>query len=478
MTLTAVPAGETRVPVAVIGLWHLGSVTAACLAEAGHDVVAVDPDPDIVAGLRAGRPPIEEPGLAELIAANRQRLSFTSQPHALARARIAWVTFDTPVDSEDRADVDWVIDRAVEMLRPLAARTLVVVSSQLPVGSVQRLAARCAASRGERGRDQGALRFACIPENLRLGNALECFRKPERIVAGVSREQDRRELAELLAPFSAEVEWMRVESAEMTKHALNGFLATSVAFINEIAAICESVGADAGEVSRGLRSERRIGRQAYLEAGDSYAGGTLARDIGFLRELSKRARLPGHVLSGVADANTAHRLWTRRKLIELLGQDATAEQSATVEQSDAALAGRTVAVWGLTYKPGTDTLRRSSAVELCEWLVSTGANVRVHDPAVSALPAQLAGRLELCASPLAAAAQADVLVVCTAWPAYSDVPVGAVLEALREPLVIDAGGALAARFATSPGTRYVRVGAPVRSAERTNSRVGAEAAGA
>jgi UDPglucose 6-dehydrogenase len=257
MSQVTVPPAIARGPIGVLGLWHLGSVTAACLAATGYDVVAVDPDPARVAALATGRPPVSEPGLPELLARYAARLRFTSEPLELAGVERAWVTFDTPVDDEDDADVDWVLARAQELLDPLPDGALVIVSSQLPVGSVSALRARCALGRGERG-----LRFACVPENLRLGYALESFRAPDRIVAGVRSEQDRRELAELLAPFSTDVQWMRVESAEMTKHALNGFLAASVAFINEVAAVCESVGADAGEVARGLKSERRIGPRA------------------------------------------------------------------------------------------------------------------------------------------------------------------------------------------------------------------------
>jgi UDPglucose 6-dehydrogenase len=452
---------ESRVePIGVIGLWHLGSVTAACLAGAGHRVIGVDPDPAIVEGLSAGRPPVSEPGLADLLARGAFRLSFTCEPLALAGAARAWVTFDTPVDDDDNADVEWVLAHAVEMLAPLPADSLVVVSSQLPVGSIARLQERCAARRG----DGGGLRFACVPENLRLGRALESFRARDRIVAGVRGERDRGELAELLAPFSDEVQWMRVESAEMTKHALNGFLATSVAFINEVAEICESVGADAEEVSRGLKSEQRIGPRAYLGPGDAFAGGTLARDIGFLRGLAKHRGLPAHVFAGVADGNAAHKHWTRRKLLELL--ELLADEGAPEED---ALAGRHVAIWGLTYKPGTDTLRRSSAIELCRWLAAVGATVRTHDPAVSALPADLAGKIELCSSPLEAAAGAEVLVVCTAWPDYLEVPVEELLSVLALAQVIDPAGVLRAALATRPDVRYVRVGTPTEIRVRRGS---------
>jgi UDPglucose 6-dehydrogenase len=437
-------------PIGVLGLWHLGSVTAACLADAGYQVLAVDPDAHLVEELARARPPVSEPGLSELILNNSGRLRFSVQQQALAEASCVWVTFDTPVDEDDRADVESVLSIATSSLAHLASDTLVIVSSQLPVGSIAQLQARCTALRGA-----DDLRFVCIPENLRLGSALDCFRAPERIVAGVRTERDRRELAELLAPFITEVQWMRVESAEMTKHALNGFLATSIAFMNELAAICESVGADAAEVARGLKSERRIGPRAYLEPGDAFAGGTLARDIGFLRELAQRHELPAHLTSGVASANATHRRWTQRKLRELLCEPGSGEES---------LAGRAVAIWGLTYKPGTDTLRRSSAVELCHWLHQRGASIRAHDPAVTALPSALNAKALLCSTPLEAAAGADALVLCTAWPEYRDVPIDELLGALAQPTIIDPSGWLRERLAGRRDAAHIRVGMPAERA--------------
>jgi UDPglucose 6-dehydrogenase len=441
------PRANPGQSIGVVGLWHLGCVIAACLAEAGNRVLGVDPDAETIAALERGQPPIGEPGLAELIAASSERLRFSADPLALADVDCAWIAFDTPVDDQDRADVDWVLDQSARLLAALPESSLVIVSSQLPVGSIARLQARCAATRGGRG-----LRFACVPENLRLGSALESFRAPDRIVAGVRDERDRRELATLLEPFGAEVQWMRVESAEMTKHALNGFLATSVAFMNEVATICESVGADASEVARGLKSERRVGPRAYLEPGDAFAGGTLARDLGFLRGLAESHGLPAHVSAGVLDGNTEHRRWTQRKLLERL----TGEPWARTP-----LGGRTVAIWGLTYKPGTDTLRRSSAVELCRWLHGAGATIRAHDPAVNVLPPALAGSVELCAGPLDAARGADVLVVCTAWPCYREVPGEELLSALARQLVIDPAGWLRSTLAPHPSVAHVCVGRSV-----------------
>lgn len=422
-----------RAPIGVLGLWHLGSVTAACLAEAGLEVVGVDPDASVVEGLASGRAPIAEPGLDEVLREQLAggRLRFTTDPAALGDAGRAWVAFDTPVDEDDRADVESVLGAATRLLAALPGDSLVVVSSQLPVGSVAALE-----------RALPALRFACVPENLRLGGALEAFRHPERIVAGVRSDRDRDELAGILEAFTGSLEWMRVESAEMTKHALNGFLATSVAYINEVAGVCEAVGADAAEVARGLKSERRIGPRAYLSPGDAFAGGTLARDVGFLQALAADNDVPGHVFSGVAAGNEAHRLWTRRKLVEHLGS----------------VDGASVAVWGLTYKPGTDTLRRSGAVELCRWLAGEGASVRAHDPAVNALPQELAGAIELHADAVSAAQGADALVLCTPWPQFRE-HAAAGAAALARPLVIDPAGFLADALAGG-AVAYVRVGTP------------------
>jgi UDPglucose 6-dehydrogenase len=438
----------------VVGLWHLGSVTAACLAEVGYDVLAVDVDASLVQDLAEGRPPVSEPGLAELMRGCASHLRFSADPRALDGMGRAWVTFDTPVDDDDQADVEWVLARSEQLLAPLADGALVIVSSQLPVGSVAALEARLAARRA-----RNDLRFACVPENLRLGGALDSFRAPERVIAGVRSERDRDELAELLAPFTAAVEWMRVESAEMTKHALNAFLATSVAFINELAVVCEAVGADAAEVSRGLKSERRIGPRAYLAPGDAFAGGTLARDILFLRALAERHGLPESVFAGVTDANAAHRGWTKRKLAEQLG-------------GESHLGGTTVAIWGLTYKPGTDTLRRSGAIELCRWLLGMGVNVRAHDPVVKRLPGDLTPGVSLCESPLEAVSGAGALAICTAWPEYAEVSAEGVLSELQRPVVIDAAGFTARSLGAHPGIRYVRVGAALDSS--TSVRVGNE----
>jgi UDPglucose 6-dehydrogenase len=429
------------VRLAVLGQWHLGCVTAACTAAAGHDVVAFDPDRATIAGLRRGVPPINEPGLADLIvsATAAGRLRFTSDIEEATRdAGVVWVTFDTPVDNDDRADTAFVLRQVEAAFAYLADGALVLSSSQLPVGSIRRLEdawSACAAGR--------TVRFAMSPENLRLGQAIDVFTNPDRVIVGVRDARARELVAELFRPITDRIEWMRVESAEMTKHAVNAFLAASVTFINELAALCEVMGADAKEVERGLKSERRIGPAAYLSPGAAFAGGTLARDVTFLRDLGQQVSRATPLLDGIHRSNAAHRAWPARRLSEELGS----------------LAGKRVAVWGLTYKPGTDTLRRSPAVELCQWLLREGAEVVVHDPAAGELPTALAA-IERAPSAIDAARGTDALVVATEWPDYRQVAAEAVVAVVRNPLVIDANRFLDSTLGRDRRVRFVSVGRP------------------
>lgn len=427
--------------VCACGLWHLGAVTAACLASAGHDVTGIDRDGRVVDNLSAGTPPVFEPGLEDLIKAGiaSGRLHFTTDVARVADADVIWITADTPVDENDRADVDTIVS-AVEQLFPhIRDGALLIISSQVPVGTTSRLQAIFEAGAGGR-----QVRFAYAPENLRLGKAIDVFTRPDRVVVGVRASEDRTRIAELFRPFTDRIEWMSVESAEMTKHALNAFLATSVTFINEVATICEQVGADASEVERGLKSDIRIGPRAYLSPGGAFAGGTLARDVTFLSQLGADRGVSTQLLTAVRQSNDTHSHWPRRRLTDLFGS----------------VTGRIVGVWGLTYKPGTDTLRRSSAIELCRWLIGEGAIVRAHDPVVRQLPPDLADATRLSTEPLAAIDGAAALVVATGWPEYRGVDAGQVVNRMAGNLVLDANGFLATTLGQHPALRYLRVGTP------------------
>jgi len=426
--------------VCVSGFWHQGTVIAACLAKAGYQVVGLEFDGESARQLQRAVPPVFEPGLAELMEEGIKAgsLRFSSDPaEALAGAEVVWITYDTPVNTDDEADVAYVTQRVERLFPSLREGMIVLISAQLPVGSTRALAEAFQARH-----PQKKVSFGYSPENLRLGRAIESFTQPGRIVVGTLDPADRPRMERLMAPFCHRLEWMSVESAEMTKHALNAFLATSVTFINELAVLCESVGADAKEVERGLKSEARIGPKAYLAPGGPFAGGTLARDIMFLTQVGAEHHVATHLLAAVRTSNDHHKQWVQRKLDHCLEH----------------LHGKRIAIWGLTYKPGTNTLRRSAAVELCRWLAGQGASVQAHDPAVRELPKDLAGVVTLHPDPEGAAAGAHALVIATEWPEFRKIAPEAVLAKMAEPVVIDANRFLAESLGRDGRCQYWAVG--------------------
>lgn len=428
--------------VCVQGLWHLGTVTAASLASIGHDVVGLDFNKATIRDLRLNKPPISEPGLAELIQKGQEagQLCFLTSPkEALDGVELLWVAYDTPVNDNDVADVDFVVTQLTLALPYLASGTTVLISSQLPVGSISRLEGIA-----QEICPTKSIGFAYSPENLRLGKALDVFLNPDRIVVGVRSPQDKKRIDSLLRPITDRIEWMLVESAEMTKHAINAFLATSVVFANEIASICELVGADAKEVEKGLKSESRIGPKAYLSPGGAFAGGTLARDVEFLKVISADKSLVIPLLGAIRLSNDQHKDWVRRKLNIFFPK----------------LNGVSIAVWGLTYKPGTDTLRRSLAVELCNWLLDQGAVLKVHDPAVKDLPESWSDCVQRTTEPLEALDGASTLVVATEWPQYKQISPEQFSGLSTELVILDAN-----RFVSHlmgiENVRYIAVGTPM-----------------
>ncbi len=418
--------------IAVVGLWHLGTVTAASLAAEGHRVVAVD-EAEVVDAIRAGRLPVDEPGLAQLIADQdaANRLTFASDPAAAAGAELVWITFDTPVDDADRPDVAWVLERATRFLDAFPGDAVVAVSSQMPVGSIALLEARAGAR----------FRFVAIPENLRLGSAIDYFRAPDRFVAGVRDESSRAVVERVVGRFAPAIEWMTVESAEMTKHAINAFLATSVAFANELAAVCERVGADAREVERGLKSDARIGKKAYVRAGEPFAGGTLARDLAFLGAIGDREQLALLQLRATAASNEQHRHWTATRVAE----------------ATRGIASPRVAMLGLVYKPGTNTLRASTAVALARRLHDAGVAVTAFDPAIAPNDNRVSTSARVVASAEDALHGADVAVISTAWPAFREIALDRFAD-MRHAIVVDPARFLEDRLARVPGIRYIGFG--------------------
>jgi UDPglucose 6-dehydrogenase len=429
------------VNIGVLGLWHLGSVTAAALATLGHRVVGIDFDESRVVDLSKGVAPVFEPGLEELIkrGLSSGNLRFSSTVNDANDIDVLWVAYDTPVDDDDNADTDFVMAQIERALLGMRADVVVLISSQLPVGSVRRLERAAALNGGER-----QLKVAYSPENLRLGNAVGDFLCPKRIVVGIRSSGDQELLYPLLSSITESIEWMSVESAEMTKHAVNAFLAMSVAFANEIASICESVGADAKEVERGLKTESRIGPRAYLSPGAAFAGGTLAREIAFLNQTAHDRGVITPLLSSVLPSNDTHKQWVRRKLRALFVD----------------LSRITVAVWGLTYKAGTDTMRRSLSVALCDWMIREGARIHVHDPMVKSLPKHWCDAVKQYDDPIAAVRGAQALVVATEWQMYRAISADQLILCTDRLVVLDANRFLTNLAAADGRVQYFAVGLP------------------
>ena len=415
--------------VTVLGLWHLGSVTAACCAR-HFNVVGLDFDAANVAKLNSGQAPLLEPGLNELLAAGlaAKKLTFTTDPKiACKNADVLWLTYDTPVNENDESDVDFVLGNLRRALPSLPSGALVLISAQLPVGTCAKL--------------EREFHFACSPENLRLGKAIEAFEKAERAVVGIRTDAKKALLEELFKPFAAQTIFMRTESAEMVKHALNSFLALSITFINEVARLCEHTGADAKEVSLGLKSEARIGPKAYLGPGGPFAGGTLARDVVTLSKLAEANGEKISVIPAIKQSNDLHRGWAFRRLQSRLGD----------------LRGKKISVLGLTYTTNTDTLRRSAAVELCQQLLAAGAKISAYDPAVKTLPAELKTVL-LEADVSAVLAGAEAVAVCTEWPQFRQADWAKIVPQMRQPVFVDANRFLEKELKNVPGVEHLSVG--------------------
>ena len=427
--------------IGLIGLWHLGTVAAAGLASLGHSVRATDPDAGTIAALRRNEPPVFEPGLAEAVAREQAagRLEFViSIAEAVEGAEAVYVTFDTPVDEHDRSDLAPIlgaVDAIVRSAERIPSGVLIVVMSQVPAGTLAQLAAQLG--------EAAALDARVIyqPENLRLGRALETFLTPDFLVVGAADPDDAQEFLRLYTGISTHALPMSWESAELSKHAVNAFLASSISFANEVADLAEVTGADVREVMQVLRRDRRIGPQAFLDPGPGFSGGTLARDVQTLRGLGARASLPTRLLDAALEVN-------RGRLARL---------TERVAGACGGLRGATIALLGLTYKPGTSTLRRSASLEFAARLTRAGAHVRAHDPQVHAPTPETIG-VTLAADPYEAAQAADAVVLMTPWPEFRALDFARLRASLARPVLVDAHNFLDRSAAGAAGLAYWGVG--------------------
>lgn len=425
--------------IAVIGLWHLGLVIAASLANKRYDVIAYDPNRETINTLKKNKIPIFEPGLDDLLThcVHMRKLFYTSNLDDICQAEIVWVTFDTPVDDNDKADVVSVIDHVTNIFPHIQNNALILISSQLPVGSTRQCEERCTQQFPHK-----KITFAYSPENLRLGKALDIFAHPDRIIVGLQTHSDKERITQLFKPFSQHIIWMSIESAEMTKHALNAFLAASVVFINELSTLCERVGANAYDVERGLKSEERIGPKAYLRPGHAIAGGTLARDVNYLIDIGKQQTLPTPFFTALLTSNETHKQWPCRRITDVFE----------------VLKNKTITLLGLAYKVGTDTLRRSTAIETGLWLAKQGADVIAYDPVIKQLPHELHSCIHLKSTLHEALHNADAVIIATEWPEFLTINVDQLLSYIKYPHVFDASGFLAKNLSQDKRIEYFTVG--------------------
>ncbi len=419
--------------IAVLGLGHVGSVAAACLAEAGHQVLGIDVDAGRVGSLQLGRANFFEPGLDRLLdtvldtrALTVQALDEVAEPDA----QVAVIAVGTPPLTTGGADLSYVRSTLTWLVEHFPRRPLVIMKSTLPPGTGQNLAR------------QYRVRYVANPEFLRQGQALQDWRRPDRIVIGGESQRDIELAKQLYADLEAPFVITDLSTAEMIKYASNAFLSTKLSFINEIANLCDHVEADIDGVVAGLGSDARIG-PSFLRAGIGYGGSCFPKDVRALEHASTTNGYSCELLRAVISVNKRQRMLPVHILRRELGS----------------LAGRTVAILGLAFKPGTDDLREAPALDILPALLGAGADVRAYDPLVKQGNSELPPDATIIETAEEAMAGAEAVVLCTEWEEFSRLAWRAVRDTMRPPyLVIDGRNALSADTLGGLGFTYVGVG--------------------
>lgn len=408
--------------IAMIGTGYVGLVTGTCLADSGNEVTCVDIDEDKVARLRRGEVPLYEPGLAELVqrAMKAGHLQFTSDyAETVPEADCVYIAVGTPQWKDGSADLRglWAV---VESLAPhLSREAIVVIKSTVPIGTNRRVAQRLEELTGRR------IEVASNPEFLKEGAAIADFTKPDRVVVGTDRSEVAEVLHELHKPFLRTEHpflAMNPESAEMTKYVANCLLATKISFINEMANLCERIGADVNEVRRGIGHDQRIGF-AFLFPGVGYGGSCFPKDVRALIRVAEETDVAPHILQAVDEVNTAQKDVLFQKLHRHFEGDLT---------------GKTVAVWGLSFKPGTDDLREAPSLVLIERLLESGARLQVHDPVAEHNMRALYGdRLSYCDHHYESLEDADALCIVTEWNQFRNPDFDYMRYKMKAPVIFD-----------------------------------------
>jgi UDPglucose 6-dehydrogenase len=427
-------------PIGVIGVGWVGLVTASCFAELGHEVVARDIVAEKVEALSRGEVTIHEPGLEELLRRNAERLTFTTEmSELLDAARILFVCVDTPPTRSGDADLSRVRAAIAEL--PEGGDQVLVMKSTVPAGTGESIR-----------RDLPGLSYVSCPEFLKEGSAVEDFMHPDRVVIGADDEDAKAgdAVAALYEPLGGEIVRTDVASAEMIKLASNAFLATKISFVNEIANVCEEVGADVSEVARGMGLDERIG-SSFLRAGIGYGGSCFPKDVSALKMLAGNTGYHFQLLNAVIEVNELQKRRVVQKLNAHLGS----------------LLGKRVALLGLAFKPDTDDMREASSLVLSARLQGEGAEVVAYDPVASERAAELLPSVEIAGSALGALDGADAVVLVTEWAEFADLDWAEAARRMARALLIDGRNFLDPKAVTESGFEYEGIGrAPQPEFER------------
>jgi UDPglucose 6-dehydrogenase len=431
------------VNVAVIGTGYVGLVVGACLAEAGNDVVCADVDERKIDRLKDNDIPIYEPGLEPLVSKNQSegRLQFTTDVGAAVEASdVVFIAVGTPPDEDGSADLRHVLDVAQSIGDHMNGAKVVITKSTVPVGTADRVRETIA------GRTDTEFHVCSNPEFLKEGAAVDDFMKPDRVVVGVDSDDAAAILEQLYAPFvrtGNPLILMDIASAELTKYAANAMLATRISFMNEIAELCEVVGADVNSVRRGIGTDFRIGKH-FLFPGPGYGGSCFPKDVRALLRTSEESGVPLQVIRATQDANSRQKGVLAKKLRSALEND---------------LDGRTIAVWGLAFKAQTDDMRESPAIQLIEELLDSGSRVRAYDPKAAETAKVLFGdRIEYSSNAYAALDNADALVIVTEWMAFRTPDFGRMQSLLKQALIVDGRNLYDPKRMSELGFTYISIG--------------------
>lgn len=403
--------------IAIIGTGYVGLTTGICLAYLGHQVICVDKDENKIKKLVAGIIPIYEPGLGDLLEKCRKNISFTANlPEAVGQSEVVFICVGTPSKRNGSIDLGYFRSAVTEIAKSINGYKVIVNKSTVPVGTgewTKREIKKC---------HKGDFSIVSNPEFLKEGSALKDFLEPDRLVIGAEDDKAKEIMADIYSSIKTPLIITDIKSSELIKYAANAFLATKISFINEIANICERTGGDVKKVAQGIGGDKRIGN-SFLEAGIGYGGSCFPKDIDGLVKIASRKKYDFKLLKAVSEVNRGQQLMFANKIRKIL------------EKTN----GDRICVWGLSFKPGTDDVRKSPAIEIIKSLQKSGYKIQTYDP-VAAENAQRElpkKNIKFCKTPFEAAKNADVLALVTAWPEFSEIDFGKIKESMRCPYVLD-----------------------------------------